>query len=548
MALLVAGRPGAAGAAEGESAPGAGEEAAAEAAPADPGATAGEENAAEKGEGRSFFDSFRADPTLGGKVHFTYRLRYLARFNDFKSYELPFPPTADEEEQIDEMKDRRKDTTDQDLEQYLSLRVEDAYRAEEPGFLTSLGGEAAFRWFKDIDASKKGDEHYGFQDAGGDREEFQIQTLFARVRTFDSHLELLLGRQFGYEAEWLHFDGGTGIFRGLSVLDREVELAAYGGSRVTYFPGSSSAHDGIAGGHIKAWLFPDTRLKLSDIHYIDNTFEAELRHDFTRAIWAAATYRMVNEDPHSVLAQGWFEIPEREWTIILDYVGKLGRNADDFNFDYTQSARRSQDSDKDRHFNIGDLEPYDEVSLEARKGFRRWIGVSAGGVLHRLRERDREDNYNTDWQEAWAGVDLTDPFWAGLTGRLTLRYIHTDLPRRTVRLPLDEVLSNGLPDFQPEDVTGDGEPSSLGLEFLLEQDFERVFAVGLTSAFRAYDYRSNYLLLDDLRAASVGGYVRWKATPRTEWLLGYSYDTDYRFINPDLDAVHTVRAQFLLRW
>jgi len=499
----------------------------------------------------SIFERIWSDPRLGGKLHFTLRQDYVVKYHEFKDYEFPFPDsvTEDDLEQARQLARRRENNkSDQDLATYFSLRLDDLYDPEESsGLIGAAGGEVSLRYAKDIDGSPQGEESQGIYDNFPGRDALQLQTFFARLKTFEKHLELEIGRQFAHEAEWLHFDGGNATFRGLRVLDRDVELGAFGGTRVKYFPGKSSSHDGVGGGRVRAWLSEATRLELSDVYYLENTFEAELRRDISPGIWVAARYRMINEFPHSVLFDAVYE-PDSQLQIYLFYVGKLGDNTDDFDFDYTQSQRRTKDLGVVRHFNIGDIEAYDELHLEARKGFADQFGVFAGGIVHRLRDQDTENNYNTDWQEVWAGLDATHLIWNGLTGRATVRYVHTDLPRRRLRLPVDEVLTNGIADFLPEDIQGDGEPSFLGLELLLEQDFARVVAVGATAVLRSYDYQSNYANLENLNASSLGGYVRWRVAPGTQFLLSYTYDEDYELVNPDLDAVHTVRTQLMFHW
>jgi hypothetical protein len=503
-------------------------------------------------EAQGPISAFWNDPTLDGKLHLTYRARYTAKVFDFKKYEFPFSGpgqiSSADREQARLLEERHKDTSDQDLDQYFALRVENLYPVKDSKALQAVSGEASCRYFKDLDGSPGGEEARDGFDHFAHRQDFQLQTLLARAETFDRHLQLAFGRQFGYEAEWLHFDGATAIFRGLKVLEREVELSAFGGSRVTFYPRSASSLDGIEGGHVKVWLAEKTRLKLTDVYYVDNSFQAEIRQDLSSASWVLLQYRQINEDPHSVVLEGTAQWLEKAFTLYFLYVGKLGRNADDFNFDFTQSARRSRDGDKDRFFNIGDIEPYDEGTLELRKELGGWFGLFGGGTLHYLRERDRRNNYNTDWQEAWVGFDLHEPLWKGLTGRATARYVHTDLPRRLIRLKADDVIQNGVPDFKPEDLTGDGEPGFFGLELLLEQDFARKVAVGGTAVFRSYDYQSNYVELQDLKAASLGVYARYRMTAATQWLLSYSYDRDYQFLNPDFDSLHTVRLEFVLEW
>jgi hypothetical protein len=153
--------------------------------------------------------------------------------------------------------------------------------------------------------------------------------------------------------------------------------------------------------------------------------------------------------------------------------------------------------------------------------------------VHRLRQRSAEDNYNTDWQEAWLGVDATDPLWKGLTGRALVRYVHTTCRAANFRLNVDDTLNNGVPDFQPEDATGTGEPSYLGVETSSSRTSSRKVAVGATAVLRAYDQQSNFAELDGLTASSLGAYVRWRTTAWTQLYLSYAYDTDYRYFNPD---------------
>jgi len=520
----------------------------------------GREPAEPAQESPGWFAALLADPLVGGRLHVTYRASYTARVYDFKGYDQAFSVSnpgsrqADREQEL-LVRERHRDISDQDLDQYAAIQLEQLPVLEGSSkWLQSAGGEASFRFFKDLDGSPAGEEAHGGFDRYDHREAFHLQTLNVRLEALTKHLDLVLGRQYGREAQWLHFDGATATLRGVQVFGRETEISAFGGSRVYFYSHSSSTWSGLAprgeemlGGHVKSWITDSTRLRLSDVHYADNSFEAELRQDFDAGDWASLLYRQVNEDPHSVLLDLAWEWLERDVTLYVSYIGKLGRNADDFNFDYTQSVRRKSHENRDIYFNIGDIEPYDEGTLELRKGFGRW-GAFCGGTVHRLRERDLEDNYNTDWQEAWVGLDANDLLWRGLSGRSTVRYVHTDLPRRRIRIDPEVVAENGVPDFLPEDAVGAGEPSYLGVEALLEQDFQRKVAVGATAVFRAYDYRNNFAEIEGLTAASLAGHVRWRATHWSQLFLSYAYDTDYRFINPDLEALHTVRVQWLLKW
>jgi hypothetical protein len=484
---------------------------------------------------------FAKDPTLGGKLHLVYRASYTCRFFDFKSFDFPFPQavSGDDREYAEELA-RRRDGADHDLDQYFSATWKELLTAEE-GLWQSIDADLSFRRFRDLDGSPANEASLSTFDTFSGNRAFQLYTLSASLEAFERHLRLTAGRQLAREAEWVHFDGATASLRGVTFLGKEAEVAAFGGSRVRFFPRTSASRDGIWGGHVRYWPALDTQLTFSDVYYVDNSFQAELRQSFPALGWLALAYRQINERPESarldasVLWSAW------NLELFFTYLARLGRTSDTFLFDFTRSARR----DGAVFFNIGDLEPFDEWTLEARKGFLEYYGVFAGGAVHRLRKRDRKDLYNTDWQEAWVGLDVLHAPWKGFTGRATVRYLHSDLPRQRLRLDPTEVITNGTPDFQEQDLAGDGEPDFLGFELLLEQDFFRKLAAGVVVVFRGYDYRSNYAFIDNLTATSATAYLRWRATARSRFHLSYSYDRDFRLLYPDLEALHTVRLQYI---
>ena len=362
----------------------------------------------------TFFTRFLEDPSLDGKLHLTYRVNYQAKIYDFKSYRFFFDPvTDDDREQARQRRDWR-DGDDQDVDQYFALRTDDLFIPfEESGIFQSFKTETAFRYFKDIDGSPPGEEGRGGFDRFDGRQDFQLFRMFARVETFSRHLELTLGRQRVSEAEWVHFDGGTARFRGLEILGREVELTAFGGSRVKFYRRSSSSHDGVGGGTIDIALGPETRMRFSNVYYLYNTFEAELRQSLRDLGWFAITYRQIKRNAQSVTFDAHADWRSQNITVDARYVAKVGDQFDDFYFDFTQSSLRRGAGEVEKHVNIGGVEPYDEVFLEIRKGFLGHYGIFAGGIAHLLRSGSDEDNYNTDWYEGWAGFDVIDAPWAG---------------------------------------------------------------------------------------------------------------------------------------
>lgn len=489
------------------------------------------------------------DPTLGGRLHLTYRATYTGRFYDFGPFEFPVNDPAaigpDDLAHAAQLAARHRNDDDHDLDQYLSLRWDGLYREEEGALLQSVDLGLSLRYFRDLDGSPAGEASLDTFDTFSDNSRFQLLTLHTTLEAFQRHLLFTLGRQYAHEAEWIHFDGGQARFRGVTLLGRPVELGAFGGQRVKLYRRTSSSRDGIWGGYVKYWPLKNTSIKLSDVFYADNSFEVELRHTFPGVARVSVGYRQIDEHPAFVRLEASAEWASQQLTALLRTVHKVGKGADDFDFDYTRSRRR--EGDNPLFFNLGELAPYDEVSLELRKGFLEHYGASAGGTLHVLRDRDLRDEYNTDWQEVWAGLDVLHAPWEGLTGRLTFRYLHTDLRRRLLRLDPNFVLTNNVPDFLPEDITGDGEPDFLGVDLLLEQDLGRTVAGGATLDFRSYDTRTNFVVLENLTVSNVSAYLRWRPTRHTQWTLRYSYTRDFEFLYPDLDALHTVQVQFTYR-
>jgi hypothetical protein len=107
------------------------------------------------------------------------------------------------------------------------------------------------------------------------------------VEALDRHLELIAGRQYGREAEWLHFDGGTATLRGLEVFGQETELTGFAGSRV-YFYSESSRPGAAWPPRAREFTAATGRRGFSSrpacasptSTTIDNSLEMEARHDF----------------------------------------------------------------------------------------------------------------------------------------------------------------------------------------------------------------------------------------------------------------------------
>jgi hypothetical protein len=491
---------------------------------------------------------FSKDPTLGGRLHFTYRATYEAKFYRFRGYHYPFPQDAGplDEQAADELEDRHRGNSDQDLDQFLSIRTHNLVTPGiEKGFYQGLDTELSARYFIDLDGTPRGNESLSTYDAFPGQEDFQLRTLNAKLKLLDEHLELSGGRMFIDAAEFVHIDGGRFLLRGLrGPLDRPVEIEGFAGQRVSYYSSISERDlftDDVYGGTLRYYPTRDTRLEVSDVFFIDNSLLLRVEQQVLPSLDLLGRFRMINEDPESLTFDVHFEQPRWGLDLRAGVLSKFGENADDFNFDYTFSRRLDADESRhDAHFHIDDLEPYDEVTLEARQEINSNHGIFAGGTGHWVRNRADQNVYNTDWYEVWGGVDTLHFPWDGLTGRLSVRYVDTDRIRRREYDPDDPLFI--------ADVTGDGEPSFIGAELLLEQDIARRVAIGSSVEWRNYTYSSRFARLSEMNAVSVTGFGRFRQNRIITYYLGYTYERDYRFVNPDFEEVHGVKGQVQFSW
>jgi len=510
-----------------------------EPAPAAEGEPLGE-TAAEDGEvKRAFLADFTKDPTLGGKLHLTYQASLGAKFFRYHPYVLNFPAdaTVDDLQTAAELEARHRERRrDLDFDQYLAIRTYDLFLpSQEDGFLQGVDTEASVRWFNDLDGSPTGDEAQSTYDSLDGRERLQVRTLNARLKLLDRHLELRGGRMYIEGAEWLFLDGAEATAKGLALFGLPFEVTGFAGARVSFF--ETVSRTTVWGGAFRIWPWGGGRIELADAYFLENTFQA--RFDQRLGEWGTTrlTYRQIDEDPQSLAADLQIDGGESGWTLWLEYFGKFGLQAKDFVFDYTSLTQASaRDRQALRYFNLGDLDPFDEASGEARWAWTDRIGLLAGATAHIPRGSSHRDEFNTEWYEVWGGFDTSHVPWDGFTTRTVARYMHADLPRRKPAT---------VDPFLVQDVEADGEPSFFGVELLIEQDLARRVALGATAEFRLYKYDSRFAHLDQLLGLGATAYARFRQNRFLTYSILYAYDRDFEFVNPDFEEVHGVRAEMV---
>lgn len=500
---------------------------------------------APRGPSKTGFDrwleKFEKDPSLGGRMHFTYRADYRAQVFDHDDLNFLFP---EEVEAVDrqfaaELRERHRNNRDQDFDQYVALRLNRLFRSYSNSTFQGADFDFSGRYFKDVDGTASGNESLDGFDRLSGRDDFQLRTLNTRLSLAEKRVLLTLGRQTIASAEWVHLDGGRVLARGLGLFERPVEIEAFAGSRVSYY--STIDQSFIAGGAVRYFPTEATRLELSNVHYLENSLQAEAFQRFGPSVDGLLRFRMINEDAESVQLETGYNNLDLGLELDLSYYGKFGLNADDFNFDYTFVERSRKDDDHDYRFNIGDIKPFDEITLEGRKEIVPDLGVLLGGTGHWLRSGS-PDVYNSDWYEVWVGADTLHFPFEGLTACVILRYRDTDLPTRTIR-------SRGTPELFT-DVISDGEPQFLGVELTLEQEFAGRISVGTLFEYRHFDFEGRFLDISGLHAVGTTVYGRYRQSEILSYYLAYSFERDLQDVtsSPDFDHLHAVHARFEVSW
>ncbi|MBN1421230.1 MAG: hypothetical protein JXP34_20825 [Planctomycetes bacterium] len=467
------------------------------------------------------------DPTFGGRLSLLARLEYAYSRVSYTHYGFNFPTeisVADADHAAEYQ--RGHDDEDQDIEGSLTVRLRDV------GVEGTRGG-FSLRAFKDLDGSPLGDELRGLESHFGGREDWQIGQAWGGYADPEERFDIRIGRQYAYESESVHFDGAWGRVRRLTFGLGTIELRAFGGRRVTYF--SNPVDDEVLGGGVRWDPIDALTLEASEVYLIDSSLRG--RATARPADWlelCAETF-LIDEDPAYIEFAGTAE-PLARLEIDLGWREKLGQRADDFTFDFTQTARGSRrDSLDARRLRIEDLDPYDRLFGEARILLADRALVRLGGRWNRVVDRDDRDFANADFGEVWTGVDWWEFPWRRLAGSLGLRWTQWDHPP----IPAGIVAI--------DDLRGEGERNALEWRARLEQGIGEAATVGADVAWRTYDYRSRYASLDDMERLSAGADARIRFSEHLSWSIEYAYDEELPFVAPDLRWVQTLRTGLELR-
>ncbi len=301
--------------------------------------------------------------------------------------------------------------TDQDLYQYLNLRVGEEWRDE-------LSATFFVRGTLDLDQDFPRENRRGFTslaDGYDSRWNANLYTAYLTWRPKGGWLDTArLGRQYVQAAETFHIDGVSVETQPL-VKSIDLRATVYGGRPVHLYESSPSG-DWLAGAQLAATPVKGTRGAL-DYTYVkdDLRFLGPQRDDLAAlSVWqdVGRNFQLHGrvsylEGLRDYTLRGTANFPEHDLIVHASYFQLLERKKQFVTeFDPYFSVLRSQ-------------ERFEQADLRAAKGFGEHFAVEAGGSTRQLQSGADEGPFNRNVRRMYVTPSVSDLPWEGFEASVT---------------------------------------------------------------------------------------------------------------------------------
>ncbi|RMF93578.1 MAG: hypothetical protein D6734_09755 [Candidatus Schekmanbacteria bacterium] len=402
-------------------------------------------------------------------------------------------------------KDIRTNDVDHDFFQYITFKSE--------GYgLENLETYANGRIERDIDGTGIKDYFRDVRDTySGDDRISDIYSIWANFKNVLGIFDSKIGRQYFYGAELAHFDGASIDFNKSNLFN----LSLFGGRRVSlrYHPRKK----GIWGGNFDLTINEKTLFEARFVKYLDFSYDFAFHQNVTRNLDLSLKYALINNDPRNVSAEFDYFFPKLSSNIKISYFRLLGgSNADDYDFDYTSSSNRGKEGYDVARLNIGDLDPYEELSILWNQPLFKKFALEASLTIHDLLNNNEGDQYNSDFLEFTAGLNCRDIMLEG--NDIFVEWRHYKDERSSKR-------------FETESNEVRGQYSQM---------LGNNISVSAGTFYRFYDYNRNVY-----QTYGFSTEIRGEVTKRISYLVAYSYEEDDELAVPfsKLDYLQGVRVE-----
>jgi hypothetical protein len=329
---------------------------------------------------------------------------------------------------------------------------------------------------------------------------------------------LTLGRQYVYGAELATVDGAS-----FTVDRSSYQFNIFGGRRFANFGDPDQRAIGGAGINFK--LDPDTSLELQTLWYIKGSNRATFRHRFNSHWLITSGFRAYGGSPVDFSTQGIYTSRGGKTTLRASFFQKLSSH--DYTYDYTVSAKDLDPNNPLLRLYLGQISPYSQIVLDARRTLLPTLRVGASVWVRQLNSSSDIGPYDTSFQDYKAHVQY-----------FPLKKVETYFEyhqRNSDRL-------NPANPTTFDDIAQAGETSVKDMTGEIRRSFgEGRFNVSGGVYYRRISLQDRFYYLNGLHQSGwlTSAWVR--LDQRTRLFVDYSLDNDFFLFTPDLKNSRVLR-------
>jgi len=335
-----------------------------------------------------------------------------------------------------------------------------------------------------------------------------------------------VGRQSFWGADAIRFDGGRIYLQdtGFNFL----RINGFVGQYVSIW--DDDPPDEVPwGGSIELLMWPGCRIFSSMIHFLDYTWNVEMRQVVGANFFGEVEYRGINGYSRDLSADAMYTISPINMTLLGGYYKKFGADEDEesydeFLFDYASTDNNATDYNEYRlqRLLFTPIAGHSEYSLDLEVGFlANRIVPGVGFMRHQLDDSNDEDYYNADYNMYRASFDIRDLPFQRFT--MVVRWEHTEEDR----------------DIGDEEAVMDNFWAFAGQSFLRDQ-----LEISASAGLKTYKYNDN-----SFGGQSFGGELRYNPCPFAS--LAVNYETIINELYEEqlgMDRIDEVTALIDLRY
>jgi len=409
--------------------------------------------------------------------------------------------------------------TDQDFSQYLNLDTRGAG-------LKNLATSFLLRWEWDMDGTALDSPFRDHRDAFSGRQQLRFLRGYAELPDALPHVDVRVGRQTVFEAETFLMDGGLFQLKELGGLD----ITAFVGNMVLFFLDPSQ--DVIFGGSVTHRPFESTRLRLSNVKYIDNTLEVSVFQEFTEAVDFSAAFALLDDDARHLSLSAGYTSTRIDTSVLVNvfkqFQASFFKQAE---LDFTAANLQGRRDISFARLFIGQLQPFWQYQVRVAQRLVQRLTLEASFTLREVSSTGNEDAFNADFFEFSVGLQLRDWPFTGFV--VTPSFNRRELQRHAIPAAVAF-----------DDIRGEGETRVQGFTLDLSQRlFRNALRVGATIGYQLFDVVSRFQRVEGLNSFGGSGFIEWHFSKQISVKLRYRRENDLKLIFPDVAWVEGLTFQ-----